>query len=246
MLQIVLYTVTAIILYVVADWILSKLEQRRGEPFPNRSLIFFVIILVLAVTVFEGLQRFLVTEPAETATKPEAAQKTTAPMPSPEVAAIPAIHKDVGLVLHDPWVRSASPTATVMAAYLRIDNTADLPRILTGVRSANFESVEIHNTVVEDGLARMIHQEQLEVPARGSLTFKPGGYHLMLMGRKAPLNVGDQVELTLVFENGEELPATAAVRKETGATQMKCGSGKCGSGKCGSAKCGAGKCGGGK
>ena len=240
MLQVLLYTVTAIILYVVADWILSKLEQKRGEPFPNRSLVFFVIILVLAVTVFEGLQRILATAPVETATDTEAVP-TIAPAQSPEVAASPAAGDQATLILHDPWVRSASPTATVMAAYLRIDNTTDLPRILTGVRSTSFENVEIHNTVVEDGLARMIHQKKLEIPAQGSLTFKPGSYHLMLMGRKAPLHVGEQVELTLVFENGEELSATAVVRKETGAAEMKCGSGKCGSGKCGAGKCGGGK-----
>jgi len=58
MLQIVLYTVTAILLYVVSDWILSKLEQRRGELFPNRSLVFFAIILVLSLIVFR-LIRYL-------------------------------------------------------------------------------------------------------------------------------------------------------------------------------------------
>lgn len=236
MTQALLYTITAILLYLVSDWILSKLEQRRGELFPNRSLVFFGIILVLSVTVFAFLQRFLAAAPVETATATEAVKTTTAPVQSPEAPVFPVAGDDAGLVLHDPWVRSASPTATVMAAYLRIDNRADSPRVLTGARSTNFENVEVHNTVVEDGLARMIHQEALEIPARGSLAFKPGSYHLMLMGRKAPLDVGDQVELTLVFENGEELSAMAAVRKETGGTGMKCGSGKCGAGKCGGGK----------
>ena len=241
MLQVVLYTVTAIILYVVSDWILTKLEQRRGELFPNRSLIFFAIILVLSVTVFSVLQRLLATAPVETAASKEAQLTTAAPVQSPEVPAVPATGDKAGLVLHDPWVRSASPTATVMAAYLRIDNSTDVPRVLTGARSTNFDNVEVHNTVVEDGLARMIHQKTLEIPAKGSLAFIPGSYHLMLMGRKAPLNVGDQVEITLVFENGEELSTMAAVRKETGTAQMKCGAGKCGSGKCGAGKCGGGK-----
>ena len=236
MLQAVLYTVTAILLYVVSDWILKKLEQRRGELLPNRSLVFFAIILVLSLTVFAGLQRVLPKAPIEAATSMQAVPTTTTPMQSPEVSAIPAVRGEAGLVLHDPWVRSASATATVMAAYLRIDNTADHPRVLTGVRSANFENVEVHNTVIEDGLARMIHQEKLEIPAQGSLAFLPGSYHLMLMGRKAPLQAGDQVELTLVFENGEELSATAVVRAGTDATGMKCGSGKCGAGKCGGGK----------
>ncbi len=60
MIQILLYTITAIVLYVVSDWILLKLEQYRGKPFASRNMIFFAIILVLSLLAFEGLQRVLV------------------------------------------------------------------------------------------------------------------------------------------------------------------------------------------
>jgi len=65
MMQILLYTITAILLYVVSDWILVKLEQLRGKPFAARSIVFFMIILILAVVVFEGLQQILSTTPQE-------------------------------------------------------------------------------------------------------------------------------------------------------------------------------------
>ncbi len=51
------YTVAAIFLYAVSDWILKQIEIRRGGPFENRSLIFFVIILVLSVALFNLIQR---------------------------------------------------------------------------------------------------------------------------------------------------------------------------------------------
>ena len=51
------YTVAAIFLYVLSDWILNQMEIRRGERFENRSLIFFAIILVLAVLLFNLLQQ---------------------------------------------------------------------------------------------------------------------------------------------------------------------------------------------
>ena len=52
------YTVAAIVLYVVSDWILNQIEIRRGERFENRSLIFFAIILVLAVALFNLIRHF--------------------------------------------------------------------------------------------------------------------------------------------------------------------------------------------
>jgi len=52
------YTVAAIFLYVVSDWILNQIENRRGERFENRSLIFFAIILVLSVALFNLIQYF--------------------------------------------------------------------------------------------------------------------------------------------------------------------------------------------
>ena len=51
--QIVYFTITAILLYVFSDWLLRKIEAKRGKPLPNRSVIFFVIILVLAVGSFK-------------------------------------------------------------------------------------------------------------------------------------------------------------------------------------------------
>lgn len=58
MLQMLMYTVTAVVLYVLSDRILVWLERRRGKPFAARSIVFFMIIMVLAVGTFEGIQRF--------------------------------------------------------------------------------------------------------------------------------------------------------------------------------------------
>ncbi len=56
--QMLMYTVTAIVLYVVSDRILVGLERWRGKPFAARSIVFFMIIMILAVTTFEGIQYF--------------------------------------------------------------------------------------------------------------------------------------------------------------------------------------------
>jgi predicted PurR-regulated permease PerM len=54
--EIVLFTLVAIAIYFAADWILRTLEARRGAPFKNRSIIFFAIILPLALIVFSVME----------------------------------------------------------------------------------------------------------------------------------------------------------------------------------------------
>lgn len=53
----VLYTVAAIVLYLFSDWLLNQIEYRRGARLEHRSLIFFAIIMVLALTTFSLIER---------------------------------------------------------------------------------------------------------------------------------------------------------------------------------------------
>ena len=57
--QVLLFTVVAVGLYFLADWVVRVIEMRRGEPLPNRSLVYFLIILALSITNFEIIQRVL-------------------------------------------------------------------------------------------------------------------------------------------------------------------------------------------
>ncbi len=58
MMGLIAYTVAGLALYFVSDWILNQIEIRRGERFENRSLIFFGIILLLALILFQSVQHF--------------------------------------------------------------------------------------------------------------------------------------------------------------------------------------------
>ena len=42
----------AIVLYVISNKILDVIEQKRGQRFENRTVIFFFIILSLAIVSF--------------------------------------------------------------------------------------------------------------------------------------------------------------------------------------------------
>lgn len=54
--EIIYYTIAGIVLYFVSDTILERIEIKRGKRFENRSVIFFVIILVLAVGSFKLIE----------------------------------------------------------------------------------------------------------------------------------------------------------------------------------------------
>ncbi len=54
----VYFTVVAIALYLVSDRLLDWLERRAGRRFEHRSLVFFVIILVLALLSFGLIRRY--------------------------------------------------------------------------------------------------------------------------------------------------------------------------------------------
>ena len=61
--QIIYYTVAGIVLYLLADWILRQLESRRGAVFENRTLIFFFILLALALVTFQAIQHLVAAPP---------------------------------------------------------------------------------------------------------------------------------------------------------------------------------------
>jgi len=62
-LEILIFTLNAIIIYFLADWILRAIEVRRGAVLKQRQLVFFVIILVLALVSFQALQAVLTSTP---------------------------------------------------------------------------------------------------------------------------------------------------------------------------------------
>jgi len=56
------YTIVAVVLYLGSDWILQRMEMARGERFEHRTLIFFAILLALALASF-ALIRHLAAAP---------------------------------------------------------------------------------------------------------------------------------------------------------------------------------------
>lgn len=57
--ELVLFTLNAVVIYLVSDWVVKLIERRRGKALKQRQVVFFVVFLVLAMTSFQLLQRLL-------------------------------------------------------------------------------------------------------------------------------------------------------------------------------------------
>ena len=108
-----------------------------------------------------------------------------------------------GIIVENAWIREAPPGARAMAGYMVVKNHGNSDKVLVSASSEAFGDVMLHRTIVEEGMAKMVHQMAITIPAKGEVTFEPNGYHVMLMAPKKPLKAGDKVEITLKFKDGE-------------------------------------------
>ena len=57
--ELILFTLNAIVIYLVSDWLVREIEKRRGGVMKQRQIVFFVIFLVLALASFQLMQKLL-------------------------------------------------------------------------------------------------------------------------------------------------------------------------------------------
>lgn len=90
------------------------------------------------------------------------------------------------LVATELVVTRPMPGSGMSAAYLTLTNNAEQTIRITRVTSAEFESVQIHESTLENGVARMRAIPELRIPPGESVTLQRGGKHLMLMRSTGP------------------------------------------------------------
>jgi periplasmic copper chaperone A len=89
-------------------------------------------------------------------------------------------------------------------AYFWLTNSAATAVTLRRVTSPEFARVEMHTTLVDDGLSRMTALDSLTIAEHSGIAFAPGGPHLMLMEPVSGLDVGDVVTLEFHFDYDDE------------------------------------------
>ena len=107
------------------------------------------------------------------------------------------------------------PSAPVLAGYMQVENDREQDVEITGARSPVFAYVELHDTEVEDGSARMFELESLTVPAGGDVRFEPRGKHLMLYTPEDDFTPGDEFVVTLETSVGDIEVTFSVVPRDT-------------------------------
>jgi periplasmic copper chaperone A len=107
--------------------------------------------------------------------------------------------------------RAATPTGGSSQVLVEVHNAGDAADTLLGADSDAVAAVEIHRTEVDGGRATMEQLEELEIPARETVRFRPGSLHLMLVAPDETVVEGGTFELVLRFEQTGEVPLDVEV-----------------------------------
>src|ERR1700730_8608690 len=112
-----------------------------------------------------------------------------------------ALDVNVGsLQIEHPWSRATPKGATIAAGYMKITNNGTEPDRLIGGSSTVADRFEIHEMATDGGVMKMRPLANgMEIKPGQSVEFKPGSFHIMLVGLKQPVTTGQSIKGTLVF-----------------------------------------------
>jgi len=96
------------------------------------------------------------------------------------------------------------------AVYLSITDH-NVPDRLVSVHSEAARHAELQASFVRHGVVHIRRVRSVPIPANRTVTLEPGGYHIVLVGLKHTLNMGDSVPVTLTFARAGNRVAVAMV-----------------------------------
>lgn len=101
---------------------------------------------------------------------------------------------------------------TTAAVRMVVDNADGPADRLVGAETDVAGLTMLHESMTDDeGRATMEDLDAIEIPQGEQVYFVPGTYHVMLADLRAPLEVGDEVDLQLRFERAGTIEVTATV-----------------------------------
>ena len=115
------------------------------------------------------------------------------------------------LRINHPYARPTPPGARIGGVYFAIDNLGGESDRLVRVATPVARAAEIHSMTMDGNLMQMRQIAALDIPAHSTATFKPGGYHVMLVDLKRPLAAGEMIPLSLTFEKAGTIEIAAVV-----------------------------------
>lgn len=102
------------------------------------------------------------------------------------------------------WVRKPLPGRSMTAAYMNLSTCGEQIEI-TGFRSPQYKRVELHETVVTDGVSAMRKVPSIVLSKTDPATLQPGGMHLMLMRPTENFDQNKPIEIVVLLSDGREV-----------------------------------------
>ena len=117
------------------------------------------------------------------------------------------------LDISDAWIKNLPPTIPVRAGYMTIHNAQTRTLSIVAMHSDAFTSIEIHQTIEQDGLMRMQPVPNLTIEPDSSVQLAPGGLHLMMMNPIKPTKPGDRLVIVIELDDGSTQSLNMIVKK---------------------------------
>lgn len=119
-----------------------------------------------------------------------------------------------------PYARATGAGQPVGGGFLKLVNGGEADRLVS-VSAEVSKSVELHEMKMEGDVMRMRQVDGIALQAGQTVELKPGGYHLMFIGLKAPLKAGDSFPMKLKFEKAGEVTVDVKVEAPGAMAEMK-------------------------
>ena len=116
-----------------------------------------------------------------------------------------------GMDVYQPWARPARQGENG-AVYFVLENQFSETQELIAAMSDVAEAVEIHETRMSGDVMQMHRLEAVPLEPGAEVIFEPGGLHVMLIGLRRELKIGDEIEITLQFTDFEDLTVQVPVQ----------------------------------
>ena len=98
------------------------------------------------------------------------------------------------------------------AVYMQLSNTGEETITVVDADSTVPNIVELHETIIENDVARMEPVPAIVIEPGETVELRPGGKHVMLIDLTQSVAIDDEVEIELTFESGETATLTALVQ----------------------------------
>lgn len=120
---------------------------------------------------------------------------------------------DGGIEVVDAWARPMAPVVEVGAIYVTVDNESSVADALTGASSTRCGAVQLHDTVLEESVMRMVELDTVDLEPGERLQMEPTGLHVMCLGVEEPFADGEELEVTLHFDRAGDVVSTVVVEE---------------------------------